>query len=156
MYVSDTRIWKIFYKTCWSEISIFSVIKVDKLVIARMYSKKPYILPVNPHTPVQESKEVMGKRVTPVETVKERAKRDLREEIDKNVPYFPANSIKNEKDLKSIRPLSATKKRTRKRTVPKVIYATGTNHKTKETYLDYNICTPREYRNMHFKDDGIS
>lgn len=29
--------------------------------IAGMYSKKPYMIPVNPHTTVEESKEMVGK-----------------------------------------------------------------------------------------------
>ena len=78
--------------------------------------------------------------------VEERAKEDIKEEIRQNVPHVPANNIKVEKDLKSIRSLSATKTRTRKRTVQKVLNSTGTNHKTKETYLDSNIFTPNRIR----------
>jgi hypothetical protein len=147
-YVSDPRIWKQFYKNILEGNFYHQRYKGRQTGggIAGMYSKKPYMIPVNPHTPVQESKEVMGKRMTPLETGEERAKEDLKEEIRQNVPHVPANSIKVEKDLKSIRSLSATKTRARKRTVPKFLYSTGTNHKTKETYLDSNIFTPKRVR----------
>jgi hypothetical protein len=105
-----------------------------------MYSKKPYMIPVNPHIPVQDSKEVIGKRVTPMEAVEERAKEDLREEMRQNVPHVPANSIKVEKDLKSIRALSFTKTRTRKRALPKSLH-TNRNGTTEETNLKDNIQT---------------
>jgi hypothetical protein len=37
------------------------------------------MIPVNPHTSVEESKEVQGKPVTPMAAVEERAKEDLNE-----------------------------------------------------------------------------
>lgn len=43
--------------------------------IAGMYSKKPYMIPVNPHITVEESKEIFGKQVTPMAAVEERAKK---------------------------------------------------------------------------------
>jgi hypothetical protein len=113
--------------------------------IAGMYSKKPYMIPVNPHIPVKESKEVICKRVTPMEAVEERAKENLREKIRQNVPHVSASSIKVDKDLKSISPLSFAKMRTRKKALPKSLH-TVRNNTTEETNLKDNIFTPKRAR----------
>jgi hypothetical protein len=111
--------------------------------IAGMYTKKPYMIPVNPYTTIEESIEVQGKSVTPMAPVEERAKGDLNEEIRQNVPHIPANSIKVENDIKSVSPDSVVKKKTQKRTVPKHLHSTRNNNKTEETNLDDNIFTPK-------------
>jgi hypothetical protein len=61
--------------------------------IAGMYSKKPYMIPVNPHTATEESRGKVGKQATPMAAVEERAKEDLNEEIRDNVPYVPVGNI---------------------------------------------------------------
>ena len=144
-YVSDPRLWKTFYQNILE--GKFNPQSYKRRQsgggIAGMYSKKPYMISVNTHTPVEESKGVLSKRMTPMEVVEERAKEDLREEIRQNVPHVPANNIKVEKDLKSISPLSAVKTRTRKRPLP---LQTIRSNETKETNLDDNICTPKKAR----------
>lgn len=43
--------------------------------IAGMYSKKPYLMPVNPHTTEEKTNEIVGKHVTPKAAVEERDKK---------------------------------------------------------------------------------
>ena len=58
MYVSDPRLWKIFYKNMLEGKFYPQRYKGRQTGggIAGMYSKKPYMIPVNPHAPVQESR----------------------------------------------------------------------------------------------------
>lgn len=40
-----------------------------------MFYKKPYMIPVNPHTTEEKTNEIVGKQVTPMAAVGERAKK---------------------------------------------------------------------------------
>ena len=52
-----------------------------------MYSKKPYMISVNPHLSLKESNEkVVGKHVTPMAAVEERAEVEMKETIKENAP----------------------------------------------------------------------
>lgn len=105
------------------------------------------MIPVNPHTTVEESKEIVGKQVTPMAAVEERAKEDLKEEIRDNVPHVPADSIKVENGLKSINPLSVVKKKTRKRVVPNSSHISTKKRRTEKSNWDTNIFTSKRARN---------
>ena len=55
-----------------------------------MYSKKPYMISVNPHLSLKESNEkVVGKHVTPMAAVEERAEVEMKETIKENAPPPP-------------------------------------------------------------------
>lgn len=65
--------------------------------IAGMYAKKPYMIPVNPRvTPEPEEKLVVGKQVSPVTAVEERARSELEDAIEGNKPHIPI-TIKGQK-----------------------------------------------------------
>lgn len=95
-YVSDPRIWKTFYKNMvdgnFNPRSYKG--RQSGSGIAGMYSKKPSMIPVNPHITVEEPKEIFGKQVTPMVAVEERAKEDLKEEMRDKVPHVPVAGIK--------------------------------------------------------------
>lgn len=53
-----------------------------------MYSKKPYMIPVNPHvTSEPEQKIVVGKEVTPTAAVEDRARSEFNEAIQDGSPH---------------------------------------------------------------------
>lgn len=97
-YVSDPRLWKAFYKDLFE----------GKL---KPSSKKNYRIPVD--TTGQDAETVVvGKRVTPIEIVEDRAKSDLQHSIDEDIPHISAG-IKADPSL-----YPASMKSTRKRTRP--------------------------------------
>ena len=60
--------------------------------IANMYSKKPCMIPVNRHVTTEpENKVVVGKTVTPTEAVEDRAKSELKDAIQDDIPHVSAN-----------------------------------------------------------------
>jgi len=70
-----------------------------------MYDKKPYMIPVNPHLDYeQEEKIVVGKEVTPMAAVVERAKSELKDTIEENAPHVPVQ--KNIQGKKRLLPVS--------------------------------------------------
>ncbi|OWF44390.1 hypothetical protein KP79_PYT22810 [Mizuhopecten yessoensis] len=74
--------------------------------IAGMYSKKPYMIPVNPHATMEnENKIVIGKQVTPTAAVEERAKSEMKEAVKDDAPHVPVG--KNIKRAKTASPLSS-------------------------------------------------
>ncbi|XP_061188729.1 uncharacterized protein F54H12.2-like [Saccostrea echinata] len=95
--------------------------------IAGMYSKKPYMIPVNPHITVEEPKEIVGKQVTPIAAAEERAKGELKEEMRENIPHVPVGSIKVENNPKSPTSIKRRKKKSGERAsdiaVEKIYYA---------------------------------
>lgn len=95
-YVSDPRIWKTFYKNMLDGQFNPRNYKgrQSRSGIAGMYSKKPYMIPVNPHVTVEEPKGIVGKQVTPIAAVEERVKGELKDEIRENIPHVPVGSIK--------------------------------------------------------------
>lgn len=96
-YVSDPRVWKTFYQNM-----LDGQFRPGKYRgrqtgggIGNMYSRKPYMIPVNPHLSSKESNEqVVGKHVTPMAAVEERAKVEMKEAIKENVPHVPEKTIK--------------------------------------------------------------
>ena len=75
-----------------------------------MYAKKPYMIPVNPHaTQEPEEKVIVGKQVSPVTAMEERAKSDLKDAIEDNKPHVPI-SIKGTNIDKSVSVNPATTK----------------------------------------------
>lgn len=54
----------------------------DRRGIEGVFSKKPYMISVNPHMPSKESTDqIVGKQVTQMATVEERAKAETKEAI---------------------------------------------------------------------------
>ena len=77
--------------------------------IANMYSKKPYMIPVNPHvTSEPEQKIVVGKEVTPRAAVEDRARSEFSEAIQDGSPHVPIG-IKRIKPNRSVSAQPATK-----------------------------------------------
>ena len=55
-----------------------------------MYSKMPYMIPVNPHvTSEPEKKIVVGKEVTSTAAVEDRARSEFNEAIQDGTPHVP-------------------------------------------------------------------
>ena len=84
-----------------------------------MYVKKPYMIPVNPHVTKEPiEKVVVGKQLSNVTDIEERAKSDLKDDIDDDKPHVPIN-IKGTKMTVSVKlatgkATSTQKKRKRK------------------------------------------
>ena len=75
-----------------------------------MYAKKPYMIPVNHHALQEpEEKVIVGKQVSPVTAVEERAKSDLKDAIQDNKPHIPI-SIKGTNTIKTVSVNPATAK----------------------------------------------
>lgn len=71
--------------------------------IGNMYAKKPYMIPVNRHASKEPEKEqvIIGKQITPVAAIEERAKTEMKEAIQEDMPHVPA-SIKRPTKRKSV------------------------------------------------------
>ena len=72
--------------------------------IAGMYAKKPYMIPVNPHVTKEPiEKVVVGKQLSNVTDIEERAKSDLKDVIDDDKPHVPINikGTKNDSQCKT-------------------------------------------------------
>lgn len=151
-YVSDPRIWKTFYKNMvdgnFNPRSYKG--RQSGSGIAGMYSKKPYMIPVNPHITVEEPKEIFSKQVTPMVAVEERAKEDLKEEMRYNVPHVPVASIKAESAQKSHNSPTIRKK---KKPIKKVYHHTllqeNVSHRSQTWILIYFV--QRKQRQSIFK-----
>ena len=82
MYVSDPTVWHSFYENMIEgkfNPGQYRGRQRGGGGIAEMYAKKPYMIPVNPHaTQEPEEKVIVGKQVSPVTAVEERAKSDLK------------------------------------------------------------------------------
>jgi hypothetical protein len=157
MYVSDQRIWKLFYKNMLEGKFYPQRCKGRQNGggIAGMYSKKPYMIPVNPQIPVQESKEVMGKRVTPLEAVEERAKKDLRGNTTK-CSTCPCRQYKSRERFE-IYQISQPQRRGPGKGLYQNIYTLlgQTIRQKKRTWILIYL-PPKEYGNKQcFKDDDI-
>lgn len=116
-YVFDPRIWKTFYQNMMAGKLNLRSFKGRQSGggIAGMYSKKPYMIPVNPHTTEEKTNEIVGKQMTPMAAVEERAKKKkLTEEMRENIPHVPVDSIKAENNQKSRRSPSVRKKKATK------------------------------------------
>lgn len=98
-YVSDPILWKDFYRSMLNEKFVPEQYgrKQRGGGIAQLYTRKPYMIPVNPHTEEKKNDEtIVGAQVTPVAAVEERAKSELKDEIQKRVPHVPIGK-KNKK-----------------------------------------------------------
>lgn len=124
MYVSDPAVWRSFYENMMEgkfNPGRYRGRQIGGGGIAGMYAKKPYMIPVNPHvTKEPVEKVVVGKQVSNVTAVEERAKSDLKDAIDDKKPHVPI-SIKGTKvdnltsvKLTSVKATSTRKKRKRK------------------------------------------
>ena len=124
MYVSDPTVWRSFYKNMVEgkfNPAQYRGRQTGVGGIAGMYAKKPYMIPVNPHvTSEPEEKVIVGKQVSPVTAVEERAKSELEDAIEDNKPHIPI-TIKGTKvdksasvKLPTVKATSTQKKRKRK------------------------------------------
>lgn len=110
-YVSDPRVWKSFYKNMIDGKFNPGYYRGRQSGggIANMYSKKPYMIPVNPHvTSEPEQKIVVGKEVTPTAAVEDRARSEFNEAIQDGSPHVPIG-IKRLKPNRSVSSQPATK-----------------------------------------------
>ena len=82
-----------------------------------MYSKKPYMISVNPHLSLKESNEkVVGKHVTPMAAVEERAEVEMKETIKENAPpHVPEKTIKTQMGHRTVKSKQTLKKKTPQR-----------------------------------------
>ena len=105
MYVSDPTVWRSFYENMIEgkfNPGQYRGRQRGGGGIAGMYAKKPYMIPVNPNaTQEPEEKVTVGKQVSPVTAVEERAKSDLKDAIQDNKPHIPI-SIKGTNTIKSV------------------------------------------------------
>ena len=120
MYVSDPTVWRSFYENMIEgkfNPGQYRGRQRGGGGIAGMYSKKPYMIPVNPHaTQEPEEKVIVGKQVSPVTAVEERAKSDIKDAIQDNKPHIPI-SIKGTNTIKtvSVNPAAAKAASTQKK-----------------------------------------
>lgn len=139
-YVFDPRIWKTFYKNMSDGQFNPRNYKGRQSGsgIAGMYSKKSYMIPVNPHITVEEPKEIVGKQVTPIAAVEERAKGELKDEMRENIPHVPVGSIKAGDS--QIPPISIRNRKRKK----KLLSDSGKKLKTEDKKLASNIFSKRK------------
>jgi len=101
-YVSDPEIWRKFYKNMLN--GKFDPVQYGGRQtgggIAGVHSHKSYMIPVSPHT-VMEEKPVV--QVTPVAAGIERAKSELRDAIKKDQPHVPIKGKKRKRSVSSNR-----------------------------------------------------
>ena len=92
-YISDPRIWKSFYKNMIDGKFKPTQYKGRQTGrgIGNMYAKKPYMIPVNRHVSKEPEIEqvIVGKQITPVTAVEERAKTEMKEAIQEDMPHVP-------------------------------------------------------------------
>jgi hypothetical protein len=135
LYVSDPRMWKSFYKNILGgqfDPGSYRSRQVGGGV-AGMYSKKPYMIPVNPHISKEPDEKVVGKQVTPVAAAEERARSELKTAVKKDLPHVPKGTIKVNGKQKTV----SSKKR-RKEETPKT--KTG-----KQIKLDRRLTGPNVF-----------
>lgn len=116
-YVSDPRVWKSFYRNMMNGQFRPGKYRGRQTGggIGGMFFKKPYMIPVNPHSTESPDIKVMGKHVTSMAAVEERAKSELKEAIKETIPHVSEKTFKADKRQKRIKPKSAVKTTTSKR-----------------------------------------
>ena len=134
-YVSDPRTWKSFYKNMLDGSFHPGRYRGRQSGggVAGMYSKKPYMIPVNPHVnDTEEAKRLTGNTVTPVAAVEQRAKSEMKEMIEDRQPHVP---VKRRRRIKKRRKYkNVISKKTRKASTPKKKAAYSVrSRKTKKT-----------------------
>ena len=112
-YVSDPRVWKSFYKNMIDGKFNPGYYRGRQTGggIANMYSKKPYMVPVNRHVTTEpEQKVVIGKEVTPSAAAEDRARSEMKDAIQDDLPHVPVG-------IKGIKPhqIVSTQPRTEQR-----------------------------------------
>lgn len=70
--------------------------------VAEMYARKPHIISVDPHLP-REPEVFVGKRVTPVTVVVDRAKSEMCDVIEDDKPHEPITCKKRPRSVRSKR-----------------------------------------------------
>jgi len=121
MYVSDPRVWKSFYKNMMDgkfDPHRYRGRQKGGAGIGGLYTKKPYMIPVDPHVTrePEEEKVVVGKQVTPVAAAEERAKSELKDAVKEKVPHVSVKkTIKAKKRARSL-----SSKKSVKRTISRV------------------------------------
>ena len=117
-YVSDPRVWKSFYRNMMDGQFRPGKYRGRQTGggIGGMFSKKPYMIPVTPNLTSTEypDKKVVGKHVTPMAAVEERAKSELNDAIKDKIPHVSEKTIKVGKRQERIKPKSAVKTTTSK------------------------------------------
>lgn len=91
-YVSDPRVWKSFYKNMIDGKFNPGYYRGRQTGsgIANMYSKIPYMIPVNRHLSTEpEQTIVVGKEVTLTAAVEDRAKSEFKDTIEDGAPHVP-------------------------------------------------------------------
>ena len=124
MYVFDPAVWRSFYENMIEgkfNPGRYRGRQIGGGGIAGMYSKKPYMIPLNPHvTKKPVEKVVVGKQVSNVTAVEERAKSDLKDAIDDKKPHVPISIKRSKVDkltsvkLTTVKTTSTQRKRKRK------------------------------------------
>lgn len=147
-YVSDPRVWKTFYKNMLDGKFNPDGFRKKQVGsgIAGMYSKKPYMIPVNPNLSEEEPKEVIGKQVSPMTAVEDRAKSELKEEMRDNVPHVPLGTIKAENKQNTVIPYRESKKKKLQQSSRKRTAQQTRKRKAIDKNLESNIFTAREKR----------
>ena len=93
-YISDPRVRKSFYKNMIDGKFNPGSYRGSQVGggIANMYSKKPYMIPVNRHVTTEPEKTVVvGKTISATEAVEERAKSELKDAIHDYQPPVTVN-----------------------------------------------------------------
>ena len=111
-YVSDPRVWKSFYQNMIDGKFHPGYYRGRQSGggIANMYTKKPYMVPVNRHVTIEpEQKIVVGKEVSPTAAAEDRARSEFKEAIQDGAPHVPL-AIKGSKSKHSFSSQPAAKR----------------------------------------------
>ena len=113
MCLSDPTVWRLFYGNIIEgkfNPGQYRSRQTGGGCIAGMYAMKPFMIPVNPYaSQAPKEKVIVGKQVSPVTAVEERAKSDLKYAIRDNKPHIPI-SIKGTNTIKTVSVNPATTK----------------------------------------------
>lgn len=106
-YVSDPRVWKTFYQRMLDGHFRPGKYRGKQTGggLGGMFSKKPYMISVNPHMFSKEcTDQVVGKQVT--------AKAEIKEAIKENIPHVPEKTIKTQIRQRTVKSKPTLKKKT--------------------------------------------
>lgn len=101
---------------------------------------------VNPNTTEKKTNKIVGKQVSPMAAVEERAQKKLKEEMRENISHVLVDSIKAENNQKSCRSLSVRKNKATKITSK----ITSRKRKIDNLDLNSNIFTFKRARKVLF------
>ena len=113
-YVSDPRMWEIFYKNMAEKK--FNPYRYKPKQIGRgVKSYKSYVIPLRPHSQL-ESVQQTSTQMTPVTAVEERAKIEHAKDVKEGVPFVKVQgSIKRPRSQSSVIPAKKSKRTTSQR-----------------------------------------